>query len=136
MKRIVIIVLAAVMCLSVVSCGGNKLDKACEKADDLVSGWHNERLNGCIYKGEYTEEVDGYEISLYIVSVRYPNEIDDLEVGAAYMKEKIAYELENTLYPDLVKVFEGLDVSVSFILSDWDGENTYCTILDGEVTHV
>ena len=52
------------------------------------------------------------------------------------MKEKIAYELENTLYPDLVKVFEGLDVSVSFILSDWDGENTYCTILDGEVTHV
>jgi|GEM_PF-3458701 len=132
MKKVISIVLAFVLCLSLCACSSNSLEGACRKADKLVNGWHDEAYGGCIYKGEYIKETDGYEISMYLVTARYPSSLDS-EDGATFVKNTMTRRMLDELYPQLVEVFEGYDVSIAFILSDQNGNNTHSTILDGEV---
>lgn len=135
MKKAISLILALVLCLSLCACGGNSLEKACKEADELVSEWHSEGYGGCIYKGEYIAEKDGYEVSMYMVYARYPSSVDAMDVGAGYVKNTITNTLKDELYPQLVEVFEGENVSIAFILSDQNGNNTWSTILDGEVEY-
>lgn len=135
MKKAISLLLALVLCLSLCACGGNSLEKACKEADELVSEWHSEGYGGCIYKGEYIAEKDGYEVSMYMVYARYPSSVDAMDVGAEYVKNTITNTLKDELYPQLVEVFEGENVSISFILSDENGNNTWSTILDGKVEY-
>lgn len=135
MKKAISLLLALVLCLSLCACGGNSLEKACKEADELVSQWHSEGYGGCIYKGEYIAEKDGFEVSMYMVYARYPSSVDELDVGAGYVKNTITNTLKDELYPQLVEVFEGEGVSIAFILSDQNGKNTWSTILDGEVEY-
>lgn len=58
-----------------------------------------------------------------------------MDVGAGYVKNTITNTLKDELYPQLVEVFEGEDISIAFILSDQNGKNTWSTILDGEVEY-
>lgn len=135
MKKALSLILALVLCLSLCACGGNSIKKACKEADELVSKWHSEGTSGCIFKGEYIAEHDGYEVSMYMVSVRYSSEVDAMDRGAAFVKNSIASTLRDELHPQLAEIFEGTDVAVGFILSDQSGNNTWCTILDGEIEY-
>ncbi|MBR2414325.1 MAG: hypothetical protein IKB13_07465 [Clostridia bacterium] len=135
MKKTLIIILSLVLCLSCAACGADPLTKACTEADALVSQWHKEAYGGCIYKGEYIEQQDGYKVSMYVVSARYPSYIDN-EASATFVKNLAVGRLRDELYPQLREVFKDLDVSVAFILSDERGNNTYCTILDGEIEYM
>ena len=135
MKKIISLVIVLTLCLSLCACSGDPLEKAIEEADALVGKWHNEGYGGCIYKGEYIKEKDGFAVSMYIVYARYPATVDALEVGAGFVKNTMTRTMLDELYPQLVNVFNGLDVSIAFILSDQNGKNTYSTILDGEVEY-
>ena len=131
MKKVIALISALVLCLGLCACGGNSLENACEKADKLVSQWHRESHYDCIFKGEYLTENDGFEISLYVVDVRYPSSVDALKTSeSAYVKNKITSFLRNELYPQLVDVFDGQGVSILFTLSDRNGENPWRTILN------
>ena len=118
------------LCVSFCACGGEKtIEDACEKADELVAQWNTEKANSCSFRSEYDAGS-----RLYIVYARYSASVNSMDATqAAFTKNRIAEGLRDEQSVKLEKLFADFDVSVSFILSDANGKNTHCWIVDGEI---
>lgn len=139
MKKVLSFIFAFLLYLSFCACSSTadkELNNAIEKADELVSTWHNEGYGGCIYKSEYISEQDGFEVRMYMVNARYPSSLDsENPTTSTFLKNLMVGRISDELYPQLVEIFKDLDVSIGFTLSDQNGKNTYYSMLDGETIY-
>ena len=130
MKKIALLLALLLLGLSVCSCGGKTVEKACEEADKMLVEWTNEGFAGCSYSGEQ-KDVQG--VPCYVVNARLSSAANSSEYFD-YVVVYAAKDIKETVYSKLTDHFSEFDITVMITIADSQG-NAYAGIIDGEVTY-
>lgn len=126
MKKVVSLILALAMCLTVVGCAPKTVEEACKKADKLVEKWDDKTLHQCEYSSEYFENLNGDQdyYTVYITDLTYSDMTD-------YAKNYARTNNSKEVYEELKDLFEKFDVIITVIYMDEYGNTVYAT-MDGK----
>lgn len=128
MKRIVLMLTALLLTLSLVACSPMTIEAACKKADKMLVNWSKDQFASSTYEGEY-EKIQG--VYYYTVNARVSpaaNSSENKEIVIAMC----AREILDKVYPELEELFAKFDVDVIITVADSRG-NVYCGIVDGKI---
>lgn len=123
MKKMMVLLLAGIMCICVCSCGNPKTVKdAREKADMLVDKWDRKGKNVSGYMSDFRSDAGMYFVTTYSLTAADETEFGKLS-GAKYNCDFI--------YRELSPIFENVNVGVAVMVID-ENQNVYYATVNGE----
>lgn len=132
MKKLVSLILIAIMCFSFAGCGAKKasIDDVCIEADNLLVDWSKETFAFCYYEGSY-EKVNG--VYHYIVKATLSAEASDSEY-VDFVAVDTSNDILEEVYPTLTNLFSEFDVPVMIVVCDKYG-NDYSAVYNNEIIY-
>ena len=116
MKKTIALILALVLCLSMLACAPKTFPEAVEKMEELLADWNDGHRNGFAYTCVYDEEKATYVVvmdPIHLASTPDLYSENDLKLCTSL------------IYEDASKCFSALDVTLGVIVVTENGTILY-----------
>lgn len=117
MKKILAILMVAVMCFGLCACGSSSVYDAIDKAEDQLREFSSVTYNGYKYRGEYSADTN-----VYVVVMDYKT-YGGSTADTIALDKMISKTASKEVYKKISKIFKKHDTTVNILM--WYPDDDY-----------